>query len=1219
MTLQRRIGRSIVLALAALFARGAWAQQSPTIIDHDMGEEEQIRRRIEWFYETRRAGTSSVSELARLRQEAFRETAARLADQRDARALGLAAGTNVWAEMGPAASHFGGWAFGDVSGRVTALARDAGGGTLYAAAAAGGLWKSTNDGLSWTQLFDAAGTHTIGAIAVDPNAANVLWAGTGDFVQGCEGYFGIGLLRSADGGATWETRNGTASATLEDMSSFSSVVVDPRDSKHVVVGGRFRGCSSGNQATGGLFSTTDAGITWTKRLASTEIHEILQNPSSLDTWWAATNKGIYKSTDNGVTWVLQTASGLPNGNTGRTEIAISPSNSQVVYALFESPNQIWRTTNGGASWTMMSSGGNACDGQCWYNMVLRVHPTVPDTIYRGTVHVFKSIDGGATWTDLSNSWGSSQKVHQDTHAFLTDSANPGWLWVGSDGGVWKSTDGGASFTGLNSNLSMTQFYAIGVHPTDTGIICGGAQDNSSLARGGPTNVWDLQAVTGDGFVCAIDPGNPNYAYITSYPSGGYPSVSRSTTGVFGSFGGITGPGSGIVGGDRSNWVTPYVLDPISPNILYLGTQRVYKSVDHGTTWVSSAPSDMTAGSGTILSLEVNRSFTATVFAGTDDGRVWRSTNAATSWTNITSGLPARSINDIAGDPSNGERVFVVVGGFGTSHLWEKTGDGPWIARGDGLPNVPANTVLLLTANDVLVGTDVGVFRSQDGGRTFVPFMEGLPEGLVVTDLKFDMPTNRLTAGTYGRGAWQVAVDPVEPIVIFDSIVLPLTQVDGDGDGNVEPGETWRLTPVLRNVGGQVAFGVTATVATGTPGVMIEPPASRSFGNLAPGVSAAAAQPVTFTVDPAFSCGGAIVFDVVNIASTNAPNSYPSRNGAFVVTVADHFNSDVITTLLDEDFDPAPPSGWTHNAVNPGLAGCSSQTYRDDWKILSKDSAHGQSYHCGNGPGTQYPPNEYAWLHFGGKDSTNGPGITIPADANSALLTVTHWYSTQTSQDGAQVAVDSTLDDLDVYTTLVPDAGYPGSLVSGFCNGLENKSVFTGTSVGWITSTFDLSNYVGRTIYLAFVFGSDRFGSANEGWYIDLVKVESRKPGNAVCQVTRWPGVVPGTATFDKSGGDLLATWAPSCNLGPVPGQTYSIQAGNLDALNATGTYTHAPLASQCDRTSPAAFAPGPGNEYYLIVPNSGGVREGSPGVSSTGLARPQPSALCGDRHFESCP
>lgn len=1222
------LGLAGFLSLVALGPTPALGQQSrpkppgPRLEDRNLGEQEQIQRRLEWFYSTRRDGVPAGTPLALLRQAAVEETARRIRSLQMRRGAGLAEPENFWASLGPAPSTFGGWAFGNVSGRVAALAADWPSGTFYVGSASGGLWKSTNLGASWSPLFDSAGTLTIGTVTVDPNDPQTLWIGTGENVSGCESYFGIGLLRSTDGGATWEARNGGGSSTLEDLSSFADVVVDPRNSNHLVTGGRLRGCTTGNGQSGGLYTSDDGGMTWTPRLSGTQIYEIVQDPAVQDIFWAASNKGIYKSTDNGANWTLQTASGLPNGDTGRTELAVSPSDSSVVYALFASGAsgnaEFWRSGDGGASWTKMSEGGDACDGQCWYNMVVRVHRTDPDIVYRGTVHVFKSLDGGATWTDLSNSWGSSQKVHQDTHELLMNPDDPESFWVGCDGGVWQSQDGGSSFVNRIGNLTMTQFYAIGVHPTDGGIICGGAQDNSSLART-TSDVWDLQAVTGDGFVCHIDPQNPDYNYITSYPSGGYPHVSRSENGILGSFHGITGAGSGIYEGDRINWVTPYILDPTSPNILFLGTHRVYRSTNYGDHWDPVGPEDLTNGSGNVLSLDINRNFPNVVLAGTTDGKVWRSTNGGIDWTDISTGLPSRAINDLASDPTNPGRLLAVVGGFNSAHLWVWGEDSGWSEGGSGLPNVPTNTVMMLTDSRVYVGADTGVFKSIDGGASFEPFMNGLPQGLVVTDLKYNQSLDLLSAGTYGRGAWQIVLDPVGPIVLYDSIEQPLVEVDGDGDGSVEPGETWQVRPLLRNVGSEIAQGVTARLATTTAGVRILDPEVRGYGDIAAGATAPVQQAYSFVVDPTFPCGEAIVFDLLEIHSTNPPGSYSDAPGAFTVTVLDDYEPPIYTTLLDEDFDPPPASGWTHEAVDPNIFFC-HLTYVDEWKIVSKDAEHGDSYHCGNGPGSSYSKVNDAWLYQGGRDSTNGPGIDLPGDARTITLTLVHWYSTEDGADGGEVAIDDYEDDNDVYNVIEPDGGYPGgNLATGRCNGLEDKPAFQGDSGGWITSTFDLTPYRGKKIYLAFLFGSDSADSGDEGWYIDQVKVESEKAGAPICQITQWPGSVPETASFVRVAGDQIeATWEDSCNSQDYPGQLYSIQEGDLDALFASGGFDHSPLAGLCSRTSPDTFTPGAGNHYYLVVPNADG-REGGFGTDSSGATRPQVSTLCGEWREGACP
>ncbi len=305
---------------------------------------------------------------------------------------------------------------------------------------------------------------------------------------------------------------------------------------------------------------------------------------------------------------------------------------------------------------------------------------------------------------------------------------------------------------------MTQFYAIGVHPTDPDTICGGAQDNSSLARNTATDRWELQWATGDGFVCQFNPVDPSYAYNTSYPNSGRPCVYRSTSGVFGSFSRITNSGNGISQG-RVNWVTPYLLDPLSPNVMFVGTERVYRSLNHGTNWTPVGPTDMAGPGNNLKALAINRNTPSVVLAGATSGRVWRTEDGGDNWAEITAGLPSRQINDVAADPDDPDRAFAVVGGFGTAHVWEWTATGGWVPRDVGLPDVPVNTVIVRTSFNIFVGTDVGMFRSTDGGATFEPYMGGLPQGLVVTDLRYDATLDMITAGTYGRGAWQVTVGP----------------------------------------------------------------------------------------------------------------------------------------------------------------------------------------------------------------------------------------------------------------------------------------------------------------------------------------------------------------------------------------------------------------------------------------------------------------------------
>ena len=253
-----------------------------------------------------------------------------------------------------------------------------------------------------------------------------------------------------------------------------------------------------------------------------------------------------------------------------------------------------------------------------------------------------------------------------------------------------------------------------------------------------------------------------------------------------------------------------------------------------------------------------------------------------------------------------------------------------------------------------------------------------------------------------------------------------------------------------------------------------------------------------------------------------------------------------------------------------------------------------------------------------QDSEGGAGLTIPPSAISATLTFDHWYETESGADGGVVLVDPVDNGIDDYVVLVPNGGYPaGVLAGGGCNALEGLDAFHGASGSWITSTFDLSAYAGATIHVAFVFGSDNQVTFDEGWYVDNIRVEYEENGATVCDPVSWPGTVPKDATFALTGaGTIQASWGGSCNLGALPGQQYSIQAGSLDSLR-QGFYDHAPVDGMCDRSSPSSFGHGVGNEYYLIVPNEA-TRDGGAGTDPSGNPRPAGSGDCGVQRIDSC-
>lgn len=1097
MTSRRRLVPATLICSALLCSSLIWTSGVGLAPEQEPDETARIEARQEWFWQSRRQGVSSPAAARSLRNSAALDTARAI--ERLGRDRGAGRAVERWRSMGPAGARFPGWAWGAVSGRITALARD-GSGTLYVAGAAGGAWKSVDDGANWTSLFDAAPTQSIGALAVDPHDARVVWAGTGDYNASCEAYFGLGMLRSEDGGASWQLRNGTGPTALDSVASFSAIVVDPLDTQHVLAGAVSRGCRDGVRAAGGVFVTRDGGVTWTQRLGDVAVYSLVQDQQDRRVYWSGTDNGVYKSIDGGERWMRQTASGLPGVLGGRAEVAIAPSDGRVVYALFSSvPTgpELWRTLDGGSSWTRRASGQNACDGQCGYNSTLVVDPFDPQLVYRGTVRLFVSRDGGAGWEPLLG-LGTAQQVHSDIQELFIDPNRPEELLIGCDGGVWRSKDRGVSFENLNSNLEFTMFYGIDIHPFDREQLCGGTQDNSSLARPDADNVWELQLFTGDGALCQIDPLDPAFAYVGSVAVNGS-AVFRSSNGLLGDFDVmITSPDRGVDPSDRWPWIPQYMLDPATPRTLFLASHRVYRSFDRGERWEQVGPADLSRDRrSSVSALEIQRNFSNVLLAGTYDGRVWRSADSGTQWTDVSVGIPVRWVNDLAGDPTDPSRFFAVLGGFNSAHLWEWREFEGWAARGTGLPDVPANSLVMISASTLFVGTDVGVFRSVDGGRHFEPVMEGMPQGLVVTDLKYSSSLNTLTAGTYGRGAWQIALEPVAPKLVADSADRPLVEVSGDGDGFVDPGESFELTPRLRNLGGTPALGLNARLTTETPLVAIEPPATRSFGDAQQGATVAPESPFRFSVSQQFPCGSEIVFDLRDLDSELPDRVYDPLPAIDRVIVADRFGPPIVERALDEDFDPPPAQPLLHEARPSPLSGCSAPA-KDEWRLRTKDARHRRSAHFGRGPGATYARGGFGWFYPAGKDSAQDPGLAIPSDAAAAVLTIEHWFNTQPGADGAQVLVDAVADGEDRYTLLTPEGDYTGPLRTGFCNPLEGQPAFHGKSSGWITSRFDLSRFRGQRIHLAMVFGSDSVASRGEGWYVDRIVLESTRPGAPSC-------------------------------------------------------------------------------------------------------------------------
>lgn len=675
-----------------------------------------------------------------------------------AAALGSPASLLQWQSLGPAPIEIQGAQ--PYAGRITTLAVDpTNGTTIYLGAADGGIWKSVNDGSSWTPLTDDQCSLSTGAMTLDPADPSIIYVGTGEANFNFDAVAGCGMLRSLDGGVTWTSVGGQSfNPPGGGPTSFNKIVVDRQTA------GSATSTTVLAATTAGVFKSTNSGATWTHVLGSGAT-DLIADPSHPNTIYAAqtsafegTGNGIYRSADVGSTWTLL-GGGLPTANVGRIALAIAPSQPRTLYAAIQdafggtgNPGQllgVWRTDDGGSTWTKLSATGAACGGQCWYDLVMAVDPKHPDTVYFSGFFVERSIDGGKTFADISSSF-----MHTDQHALAISPQSSATLYAGNDGGIWESRDQGNTWGTLNTNLSITQFYrGVAANASVSGLdILGGTQDNGTdeFPNSAP---WNF-VLGGDGGMAAFDDRAPTTAFAevtwADQPFGG---PWRRDAGSGEQF---VEKVNGINLGDRAAFIPTLVMDPVASQTLYFGSYRLYKSLDRAETWTPIS-GDLTRGTGDIFAIAVAPSDTKTMYIGTDDGNVQVTTDGGVTYSLVTGGLPDAAVTWITVDPSDATHAWVALSGFGSQHVFATTNRGAsWQDITGDLPPAPANALVFIPSSGELdVGTDVGVFRLPAGTQRWDLYAPGLPN-VAVDALTYIPAASTLLAGTHGRGLFSFA-------------------------------------------------------------------------------------------------------------------------------------------------------------------------------------------------------------------------------------------------------------------------------------------------------------------------------------------------------------------------------------------------------------------------------------------------------------------------------
>ncbi len=752
---------------------------------------------------------------------------------------------NPWTAIGPSPIPNGQVTGGlAVSGRATAFVIDpTNTNKIYLGTAQGGVYRSTNGGTNWTQIFDGANSSAIGALALAPSNTSILFVGTGEANYSGDSYAGVGVYRidNCDTVATLvgpinpvrNYINGSSNPVSNPAfngRSISSILVHPTNPSILYVGvaGGVIGIGGDAPFGGnipplgmrGLYRLTSA----TSAPASVAVQKVavctaasgfdLPNtcnrnidsmvfdpghPNILTVWVfgnaAAGDGGIYRSTNAQAatptfTQVLTTATGSARGS---LVIYKEGANPAVLYAATgESTNgRIRRSVDAGATWSgALAGGGGFCGGQCFYNIGIDVIPgatiaTTDDILVLGgntpgasTLLFAKSANGAATFAE------SSAGLHADTHFIRFDPTNSNVIYHGNDGGIFKSVNGGVTWTSLNNNqINSVQFSGLAVHPVDSKFSLGGTQDNGTNMRKSD-GTW-TRADFGDGGYTLIDRNAINTTNMTLYhtyfnQSGnliGFARVLSSTCASDGNwafkgiYGGAVDPtpycdGSdtfnGILISDKVLFYAPMELGPGNPSTVYFGAGSVYRSTNRGDTM----PSVSQTSTSPVSSIAVSPQDDNYRIFGRVDGSVFFTTTGANPMTALA-GIPAKFIGRVKFDPSNKETAYVTLGGYfgGTStaqsHVWKVTSlsTGPVVtAINSGLPDVPVNAFAVdpSNGNNLFAGTDIGVYGSGDGGATWAPYGTGLPV-VAIFGMEIQPQAKLLRIATHGRGMWDISI------------------------------------------------------------------------------------------------------------------------------------------------------------------------------------------------------------------------------------------------------------------------------------------------------------------------------------------------------------------------------------------------------------------------------------------------------------------------------
>ena len=640
-----------------------------------------------------------------------------------------------WSAMGPL----------NVPGRMISLAvNPQNSKTLYTGAATGGLWRTYNstNGTNWKRVTTGFPTLGVMAIAIDPTDTLNMLIGTGETYghsQSIGGYvwrtsrgsYGIGILKTSDGGVTWTK---SLDWTFDQRRGIQDLALNPMNSQTI-----FAATSEG------IYRSYDQGGSWDNvyivemaqdiLIHSLDTNKILVSTGNL----GSPDAGIYRSLDGGTSW--KKLSGIPV-YTGKTLMDNLRSDPDIVFAdVADSLAAVglYKTINFGDTWSKINS-SDVAQYQGFFAHWVAVHPTDESKIVQAGVQITKSSNGGASLLTVSG-------PHVDHHNYSHDPNDDNILYIACDGGVYRSTNFGDSYENIGYGLQTSQFYnGFSSSFSDSALALGGLQDNNTVIYRGTDN-WD-RVIGGDGSWSAVNSLNDNIIY-GSWQRG---NIQRSNNRGF-AFVGIT---NGISG--DAAFIAPYVISYTNPSVLYAGRKQIFRTENGGDNW--NVASDLLDGNE-VLSMSVSPQNQDVVFVGTAPvaarSHIYATYNGGDTWANVTQDLPDRYPMDIAIDPNDANTIYIVFGGYGSGHIYKSIDSGvSWSDITGTLPDVPTLSVVIdpFNSDHIYIGNDLGAFVSENSGTSWNDFNEGLPEAVMGMDLNISYANRSIWIATHGNGAYR---------------------------------------------------------------------------------------------------------------------------------------------------------------------------------------------------------------------------------------------------------------------------------------------------------------------------------------------------------------------------------------------------------------------------------------------------------------------------------